>query len=218
MKKISGRWSSYWQGINQTALRHEQETYIVIWAMYSGNERFYHTLDHIADCLDELDLVRDMLEYPDEVEAAIWFHDVYYDVLSDKNEETSAGMARALLKNIGLPAPFVTRVSNLILATTHSEVPDNPDARFLLDIDLSIFGKTPEEFDEYERNIRKEYSRVPGDQFRQGRSTILQRFLKRAEDHTLYLTDFFKSKYESQARSNLERLLGSYSPHFNNAL
>ena len=58
------------------------------------------------------------------------------------------------------------------------------------------------EFDEYEQNIRREYSWVPEDQFRQGRSAILQMFLDR---DSIYLTDFFKGKYESQARENLQR-------------
>ena len=101
-----------------------------------------------------------------------------------------------------LPKDFASRTRDLILSTRHDVTPKGIDARVLVDVDLSVFGKSLGEFDEYERNIRREYSWVPEDQFKQGRSAILQMFLDR---DSVYVTDFFRRKYESRARVNLQR-------------
>jgi len=76
----------------------------------------------------------------------------------------------------------------------------------LIDIDLSILGKSQREFEEYEKNIREEYSWVPEEQFRAGRQVVLQRFLER---DSIYSTDFFRKKYENQAIRNIENSLAS---------
>jgi predicted metal-dependent HD superfamily phosphohydrolase len=57
-------------------------------------------------------------------------------------------------------------------------------------------------FDEYERQIRSEYSWVPEDAFAKGRSAILSSILARAR---IYSTEFFYGKYEKSARENLAR-------------
>ena len=170
--------------------------------MYSEPQRFYHNITHIGSCLTELDSARDLVQQPNLVEFAIWYHDAIYNPKAKDNEEQSAQLAYGVCLVAKIPNDFANRTKDLILVTKHDAVPQGIDARVLVDIDLSILGKKPEEFDEYERNIRKEYSLVPEEQFRQGRSAILQIFLSR---DSIYLTDFFKGKYESQARANLQR-------------
>jgi len=92
------------------------------------------------------------------------------------------------------------------LATKHIEgrIPKNIDEKFVVDIDLSILGQLQERFDEYEKNIKKEYSQIPEEKFKGGRKIILKKFLDR---QNIYFTDFFRKKYELQARENLERTL-----------
>src|SRR3989344_383367 len=170
--------------------------------MYSEPQRFYHNMAHIGSCLTELDSARDLVQQLDLVEFAIWYHDAIYNPKAKDNEKQSAQLAYGICLAAKIPNDFANRTKDLILVTKHDAVPQGIDARVLVDIDLSILGKKPEEFDEYERNIRKEYSLVPEEQFRQGRSAILQIFLSR---DSIYLTDFFKGKYESQARANLQR-------------
>lgn len=174
--------------------------------LYSEPHRFYHNLPHVNSCLTELDSARQIVQQPDLVEFAIWYHDAIYDSKAKNNEEESARLAYDVCLAAQLPKKFANGTRDLIIATKHNVVPQGIDARVLVDVDLSILGKTPEEFDEYEQNIRKEYSRVPEDQFRQGRSAILKMFLER---DSIYLTDFFKGKYESQARVNLQRSIES---------
>ncbi|MDO8740534.1 MAG: hypothetical protein Q7J54_03080 [Candidatus Woesearchaeota archaeon] len=78
------------------------------------------------------------------------------------------------------------------------------DSRFLVDIDLSYFGKSFEEFSKNTEKIRREYDWVPEEVFKAGRATILEGFFDRPN---IYLIEFFRQKYEAQARKNLERSL-----------
>ena len=90
------------------------------------------------------------------------------------------------------------------MATKHSESPTDPDVQLLVDIDLSILGQSEEKFDEYELQVRKEYEWVSEGAFVTGRSAILKSFLNRP---TIYSTQFFRNKYEAQARRNIDRSL-----------
>jgi predicted metal-dependent HD superfamily phosphohydrolase len=67
----------------------------------------------------------------------------------------------------------------------------------MVDVDLSIFGQSEARFDEYEAQIRQEYSWVPPTIFAAKRTEILERFLGR--EH-IYATDFFHQKFEQLAR------------------
>jgi predicted metal-dependent HD superfamily phosphohydrolase len=88
------------------------------------------------------------------------------------------------------------------MATKHDAMPDSTDSRLLVDIDLAILGAPVERFDEYERQVRQEYSWVPDALFRRKRREILEAFLARPR---IFSTDYFQLKYEAQARTNLER-------------
>ncbi|MBI4144416.1 N-methyl-D-aspartate receptor NMDAR2C subunit [Candidatus Woesearchaeota archaeon] len=197
---MKDRFISLWNRIN--AQGDAEQEFTRLCEMYSNSERFYHTMTHVRNCLVELDSVRGLVQRFDSVEFAIWYHDAIYDSGVKDNEERSAQLAYDVCLAAQLPKEFAGRVSDLILVTKHNVIPGRIDAEILIDVDLSILGKSPEEFDEYEKNIRREYSEVPEDKFRQGRSTILQMFLNRT---SVYLTDFFKAKYEMQARKNLQR-------------
>ena len=45
-------------------------------ARYSEPHRYYHDSSHLAHCMEQLDTARGSIAAPDEVEMAIWFHDV----------------------------------------------------------------------------------------------------------------------------------------------
>ncbi|MBI2632791.1 MAG: hypothetical protein HYW78_00155 [Parcubacteria group bacterium] len=105
-------------------------------------------------------------------------------------------------KVMGLGENFLQRVKEYILYTTHKkECIHNHDAQFVVDIDLSILGRPFEEFNTYETQIREEYKWfVKTGVFNKKRAEILKKFLYRS---TIYQTDYFKAKYETQARRNL---------------
>lgn len=169
-------------------------------AAYAEPARAYHNARHIADCLVQLDEARHLAEEPAEIEAALWYHDVVYDARAKDNEVQSARWASADLTSASVPAERVTRIAALILATQHTGEPTSPDAELLVDIDLSILGRDEASFAEYDRAIRAEYAWVPEEQYRQGRSAVLQKFLARP---AIYSTPFFHERYEAAARRNL---------------
>ena len=171
-------------------------------ACYSEPHRKYHTIQHLDECFEKLEELRADAIHPGEIELALWFHDAIYDVKRQDNEEKSAGWARASVLAAGLSRSSADRVHALIMATGHNAVPSEPDEAILVDVDLSILGAAPARFDEYEKQIREEYSWVPGFLFRTKRRSILKEFLARP---TIFNTRKFVVTYEARARENLER-------------
>jgi predicted metal-dependent HD superfamily phosphohydrolase len=175
---------------------------------YSAPDRHYHNVAHVGDCLRKADEARAFLTDFRAVAAALFFHDAVYDPTRSDNEERSADLAERHLRAMGLPDPFIATVRDLILDTRHVTSPTTGDGRYVVDIDLSILGAPPAEFDAYERAIRREYAHVPDDAFRAGRSRILHSILDRPR---IYGTDFFRDLYEAPARANLTRSLSALS-------
>jgi predicted metal-dependent HD superfamily phosphohydrolase len=173
-------------------------------AAYTEPGRAYHTAEHIDDCLSQLDLSRDLARRPDEVEAALWFHDAVYLPGGPDNEDRSARLAQTALLACAVPLEVSRRVGELVLATRHLTIPRDSDAQLVCDIDLSILGREPEVFDEFERRIREEYAWVPEPIYRSSRSEVLTGFLRR---RSIYQTENFRERYEQPARANLERIL-----------
>jgi predicted metal-dependent HD superfamily phosphohydrolase len=171
---------------------------------YAEPARAYHAAEHICDCLVQFDLSRHAAQRPDEVEAAIWFHDAVYLPGASDNEDRSARLAQTTLADAGAPLQVAHRIAQLVLATKHLAIPGEPDAALLCDIDLSILGRTPEVFDEFERRIRREYAWVPEPVYRGARAEILAGFLLR---RSIFQTDFFRQRYETQARANLQQVI-----------
>lgn len=170
-------------------------------AAYSEAHRYYHTVKHIDDCLAQLDEAASIAEAPEEVELALWFHDAIYKPTSPKNEQASAEWARSFLESVGAAEDRCARVFRYVLATKHDAVPLGADAPVVVDIDLSILGREPDEYDQFERNVRKEYKWVPWSLYRRKRIEILESFLARP---TIYHTDYFRRRYENQAKRNLQ--------------
>ncbi len=205
------RFAGLWKRIN--AQGDAILTFDTLQRVYSQPDRFYHNLNHIRNCLIELDSARNLVESPDLIEFAIWYHDAIYNTRAKDNEEKSAQLAYNTCLQSKISEWFTTQVSELILATKHNSISLSANAKLLVDIDLSILGKGAEEFDEYERNIRREYNWVSEEEFRQGRSQILKMFLTRADQNNLYLTPFFREKYENQAIINLRRSIEKILSH-----
>lgn len=168
---------------------------------YSQPHRHYHTMKHVVDCLSELDQERAMIRLPLETELALWYHDLVYDPMSKTNEVTSWNKLDNIIYAFCLDRvinPYV--VKEMILATDHQVVPRSLDAKYVVDIDLAILGRSPQVFAEYEDGIRMEYSAVSDSAFYAARRKFLDKLKLR--DH-IYNTDHFRWKYEELARMNL---------------
>jgi predicted metal-dependent HD superfamily phosphohydrolase len=179
-------------------------TFTRLMAAYAEPHRTYHTAEHVADCLAQLDAAPGSGTGREHVEGAIWFHDVIYDPRAVDNEAESAAWATYILSGAGVALLTIDTIRRLILLTRHVAPARDAAGSLLCDIDLSILGRTPDEFDEFERRIRTEYDWVPEREYREGRARVLSRLLGW---DPLYQTEHFRRRYEAAARHNLERIV-----------
>ena len=168
---------------------------------YGENTRFYHTDQHVSECLKHFAFYRKQAQHPAEIEVAIWFHDAIYDSTKSDNEEQSADWAKRYLTDASADSDAVNRIGEMIIATkTHQS--QSADSALMVDIDLGILGATTDAFEAYDAAIRKEFHWVPTVQYCMGRAQVLSSFLKR---ETIYQTQAMRDLYEAQARENLSR-------------
>jgi predicted metal-dependent HD superfamily phosphohydrolase len=178
-------------------------------AAWAEPHRAYHGTTHLLDCLEQLDAAPGEGADRRIVEAALWFHDAVYDPRATGNEARSAAWASRALAAAGIPQAIATEVARLVLLTRHTTPAADPAGRLMCDVDLSILGRSPDEFSEFERRIRAEYAWVPEETYRAVRADILTGFLRRSP---LYLTQHFRRRYESAARHNLEGAVARLRP------
>jgi len=200
-------WCLFWHNAGATGdnLRWRMNEAYYLWASaYASLDGVYHFMQHIDDCLVEYDQVPRLLEYLNEVKAALMYRDFVYDTHRHDNEQKSANIASNVAAGFWLPTFFSDCVKQHILATKHGVVPQDSDSKFVVDIDLSILGKEKLVFDLYEEAIRKEYSWVPEEIYKAKRAEVLQGFLDRS---TIYATIFFRDKYQLQAEKNIKRAI-----------
>lgn len=192
------RWKELMQSLG---FSNDIETYQALYRAYSEKHRHYHTINHITDCLAKLDSARYLASEVAEVEIAIWFHDAVYKPLSSSNERNSADWAKSFLLKQGADNKRVERVHQLIMATLHNAPASSKDAMLLVDIDLYILGAEKEAYQQFEKDVRKEYKWVPYFLYRKRRSEILDSFLKRER---IFSNEYFYEYYEQTARMNLK--------------
>ena len=198
----AARFSRVWREVGASG--DEKTALQALVTRYAEPHRSYHTLAHVLDCLDVFEEAREQSERPELITAAIWYHDVIYDPQASDNEKASADFAMQALR--GASQGDLSAIHSLIMATAHgaSQETKTPDAALLVDVDLSILGRSAERFDAYEASVRYEYSFVPSPVFRHHRAMLLEKFL---EQTTLFLTPLFRARFEASARKNLRRSL-----------
>jgi predicted metal-dependent HD superfamily phosphohydrolase len=165
--------------------------------------RHYHDPRHLGECLALWSRWQVYFPHAGEVAMALWFHDAIYDAQARDNELQSAAWAARSLARAGVDSEAAQRVYDLVMATQHkapTHLGSNPDAPWLIDIDLSILGSPAERFDRYEQDVRKEYAWVPDLRFKEARGRVLQSFLDRPQ---LYHGEAAVALLEAQARTNL---------------
>lgn len=196
------RWQTVWRQLGAASA--DEDLYHQLVACYSEPHRSYHTIQHLNECFIHLENVRSLAEHPEEVELALWFHDAIYDTTKKDNEQRSAEWARESALAAGVPDEKAERIYELIMTTMHHAVPVGRDAEVLVDIDLAILGAEAARFDEYEIQVREEYSWVPETLYRAARGKVLEEFTGR---EWIYSTAPFRSEFEARARENISRSL-----------
>ncbi len=182
-------------------------------ASYSEPSRRYHGLAHAVGVVTRVnDLAQSQPTSHDgttkvpvaaaDLEAAVmaaWYHDVVYDPVVGGNEVASAERAMRELYGLGLAAPFVKQVSDLVLMTIEHRPTDT--AGFILaDADLWTLGGSEPDYFAYGDLIRQEYAHVPDPAWRRGRAAFIEIFLGRPH---IFNTPRGRAERETQARRNL---------------
>lgn len=196
-------WQSMWQQLQLTPPANLAEE---LQSAYNQPQRFYHSLQHLQECLSLLTQVEHLANRPADIALALYFHDAIYDTHAHDNEAQSAAWARHVLFTAGASDQLIERINSLIMATCHQAQPSDADSQLLVDIDLAILGQPEARFAEYEQQICQEYSWVEAEAFRQGRAAVLKSFVDR---EFIYNTDYFRQHFEQQARLNLQTALAA---------
>lgn len=177
---------------------YNQECWNEIEKNYSAKSRHYHNLEHIENMLIELDNVKSKIEDLDSLLFAIYYHDIIYKATKNDNEYQSALIFKKRISKTSFTN--LSKCMAQIEATKEHKLSNDYDTNILLDIDLSILGKSTKEYQKYCEDIRKEYIIYPDFMYKRGRKKVLKSIL---DLNSIYKTDFFKQKLENQAKENL---------------
>lgn len=165
---------------------------------YGEPQRYYHTDQHIEECLSLYDR---MGSKSPVVEAALWFHDIIYYPQESDNEIKSANYACRVLESAGVENNRRDAIAHCILATCHDFIPSDLFAATVVSIDLAILASPSDRYQEYIRAIRLEYHWLSDRQFKEGRDRVLRSLLQRPK---IFLIEPLFSQFEELARINIQ--------------
>lgn len=176
---------------------------------YSEPQRFYHTLDHIIDVLNEL-RNSDLIKH-DELFLAAIFHDIVYNPQSNTNEEDSATFFLNEAKSSQLTTEQKEHIKQLILDTKNHK----PTVKFseeFIKADLAILNSSFDKLIKYEKQIFKEFQFVDYKDYKIKRIEVLKHF--NANGNLNHLIDYVNS-----VEPAIAVFAGSFNPfhkgHFN---
>jgi predicted metal-dependent HD superfamily phosphohydrolase len=171
---------------------------------YSKKNRFYHSLTHLENLSQSINEIKQLIEDYDTLLFTLFYHDLIYDSLKSDNEKQSSEVAEKRLKQLSVSLDKIEKCRVQILATKDHSLSSDKDTNYFTDADLSILGQSWEVYSTYSQNVRKEYSIYPDFMYNSGRKKVLKHFL---DMDKIFKTDYFYSKFEQQARINLEKEL-----------
>jgi predicted metal-dependent HD superfamily phosphohydrolase len=204
------RFRSIWQrnlvegAVDNSAAIHRQ-----LLKAYREPQRRYHTLAHIEHCLAMFEQCESLTTTPDALEIAIWMHDAILEPGKRDNEARSAELYLEL--SAGIHSEEMRQsIARMIMATLHDgNSLEDADSIYMVDIDLSSFALSWEEFLRDSLDLRAESAHLSDADYRLNQTGFQRRLLGRPR---FFLSDFFFERYEQQARSNLAR----YFDHLDN--
>lgn len=166
---------------------------------YSARSRYYHNLQHITSMIEELYKLESEIEDLDTLLFSIYYHDIIYKSTKSDNEYQSALLFEKRIAKTSFL--HLEKCKTQIEATKEHKLSNDSDTNLLIDLDLSVLGKSPEEYIKYSENIRKEYNIYPDFMYKKGRKKVLEHFLNK---DSIFKTEYFINRYEQQAINNLK--------------
>ena len=126
-KELLGRYNfgpdiaeSYWKEISDA---------------YSRKGRYYHTLKHLEDLIDEITSCPEINDL-DTVLFSVFYHDIVYNVFNSDNEAQSAVIAGQRLDSMHVREEVIVKCKAQILATKDHAWSDDSDTNYFTDADL----------------------------------------------------------------------------------
>lgn len=185
-------------------LRLPAELWSEIETNYSHRKRHYHTLAHLENLLNQLFPIKDRIEDWNMMLFTLFYHDAVYNALKSDNEEKSAELAEARMSALSVPQSQIDRCTAQILATKQHLPNSDTDTNYFTDADLSVLGQPWDVYEEYAKNVRKEYSIYPDLIYNPGRKKVLTHFLNMPR---IFKTEYFFERFEVRAKENLQKEL-----------
>ncbi len=182
----------------------KQELWKDISQNYSKKNRHYHTLEHIENLLIQLVKIKDKIQDWNCILFTLFYHDIIYKAIKSDNEEKSANFAKEKMLQLSIPKILIEKCKNQILATKTHLLNQDSDINYFNDADLTVLGQNWNSYQNYFKNVRKEYLIYPDLLYNSGRRKVLKHFLTMEK---IYKTDYFSQKFESNARLNLQKEL-----------
>lgn len=93
----------------------------ILLAAYAEPQRHSHSQQHLGECLESLETVRDLAQRPAGVTLALWFYDAADKLRRGDKQQQRALWARRALQAAADEA--VARVYELVMVTRHSQLP-----------------------------------------------------------------------------------------------
>lgn len=167
---------------------------------YCESHRHYHTYGHIVKMFYLEEEIPELLSFEEKV--AILFHDAVYFPwkTNGQNELESIELLRYYYKRY--PTIGNIEIIENIIYDTISHIPSCEESEIVLDLDFQILGETFDIYERYALNIRKEYGHLEDHEYINGRLSALKKILNR---EWIFNKPYMRSKYEMQARKNIQR-------------
>ena len=197
------RFRSIWQrNLIEGAADNSDAIHQRLLGAYQEPHRYYHTLAHIEHCLAMFELCESLSADPDALEIAIWMHDAILESGRRDNEAKSAELYLQLSADAH-DDEMRRLVSRLIMATLHDgNSLEDADSIYMVDIDLSGFALSWDEFLRDSQDLRAECPHLSDADYQLNQTGFQRMLLARPR---FFLSDFFFERYEQQARKNLAR-------------
>lgn len=155
-------------------LKIKKEAFDFIKQIYNSTDRHYHTYTHIERMFD---YVKDDKRLTREVVYAILFHDIVYQAGNERNELLSAKFFWFMYSVHEIEEMLdIAKVMYLIQGTEHPVFGKNPESDLFIEADFFILHKdSKEDLLEYEKQIRKEFSRYSDEEYKKERIKFLSK-------------------------------------------
>jgi predicted metal-dependent HD superfamily phosphohydrolase len=185
---------------SKISIEYSEELFKKILDKYNGKKRHYHNLTHIYNMCLSFEKHKDNIDRKDDILYAIFFHDIIYRAISKNNELNSAIFMKKYLSD-HLSDNSINFIYDAILSTKEHLLNENSDINYLLDLDVEILGQEWDTYNNYRKNIRKEFSIYPNFMYNKGRLDALSGFI----DYNIFKNDEFIELYEYSSLENIKK-------------